>query len=117
MGVYGATKRGLDYFTTALARELKATPVLVGKVRPGLLLTEGVVREARADPATFARSRRMLNVLCDQPDTVAPFLLSRMLSMHKTGGRIAWLSGRRIAGRMLMDRIRPRADQFEAVGL
>lgn len=117
MGVYGTTKRGLDYFTNALTKELAATPVLVGKVRPGLIVTEGVQREIQADLAGFQRSRKMMNVLCDLPDTVAPYLVEQMLAMKKSGSKIAWLSGGKIAKRFLMARIKPRADLFQAMGL
>lgn len=117
MGIYGSTKRGLDYFTRALVKELKNTPVLVGRVRPGLIVTEGVLREIKADPATFQRSRKFMNALCDLPDTVAPYLVEQMLAMNKSGGKIAWLNGGKIAKRMLMARFRPRADLFQAAGL
>lgn len=117
MGIYGSTKRGLDYFTRALVKELAGTPVIVGRVRPGVLLTEGVVREIKADPASFAKSRRMMNVICDLPDTVAPYLVERMLAMQKSGGKIAWLSGGKIAQRFLMARFKPRADLFQTLGL
>lgn len=118
MGIYGSTKRGLDYFTRALAKELKTTPVLVGRVRPGMIVTEGVVREIKADPATFAKSRKIMNALCDLPETVAPYLLEQMLTMSKSGGKIAWLSGGKIAKRMLLSRFKPRDDLFaQAAGL
>lgn len=117
MGIYGTTKRGLDYLTDALAKELAGTPVLVGKVRPGMIVTEGVIREINADPASFQRSRRTMNVLCDLPDTVAPFLVDRMLSMRRSGGKIAWLTGGKIARRFLMARLRPRPDLFQSAGL
>lgn len=117
MGIYGTTKRGLDYLTTALTKELAGTPVLVGKVRPGILLTEGVVREIKADPANFAKSRKFMNVICDLPDTVAPFLVEQMLAMQKSGSKIAWLNGGKIAKRFFMARFKPRADLFQTVGL
>jgi NAD(P)-dependent dehydrogenase (short-subunit alcohol dehydrogenase family) len=118
MGVYGATKRGLDYLTRALVRELRDTPVLVGRVRPGMLVTEGVVREIKADPAGFQKSRRIMNALADLPDTVAPFLVERMLAMPKTGGKIAWLTGGKIAWRMMTMGLRKRPDLYrEAAGL
>jgi NAD(P)-dependent dehydrogenase (short-subunit alcohol dehydrogenase family) len=118
MGIYGSTKRGLDYLTAALAKELSGTPVLVGKVRPGMIVTEGVIREIHADPDNFQRSRRIMNTLCDLPDTVAPYLVEQMLAMRKTGSKIAWLSGGRIAGRFLMARFKPREDLFrQAAGL
>ncbi|HEY1075092.1 MAG TPA: SDR family oxidoreductase [Fontimonas sp.] len=117
MGIYGTTKRGLDYLTTALAKELAGSGVLVGKVRPGLLVTEGVLREIHADPASFQRSRKLMNTLCDLPDTVAPYLVEQMLAMTKSGSKIAWLNGGKIAKRFLMARIKPRADLFQSVGL
>lgn len=117
MGIYGTTKRGLDYFTRALVKELAATPVLVGKVRPGILVTEGVIREIKADPTNFAKSRKMMNVLCDLPDTVAPYLVEQMLAMTKSGSKIAWLSGGKIAKRFFMARLKSRVDLFQTVGL
>ncbi|MCC5825013.1 SDR family oxidoreductase [Alkalimonas sp.] len=59
MGIYGSTKRALDYFTDALAKELAGSGVLVGKIRPGMIITEGVIRESKADLANFERRRRL----------------------------------------------------------
>lgn len=115
MGVYGSTKRGLDYFSRALAKELKGTPVLVGRVRPGMIVTEGVKREIAADPANFAKSRKVMNILCDQPETVAPYLIQQMLAFEKSGSKIAWLSGAKMAKRFLLAKIQPRPDQFAGV--
>lgn len=112
MGVYGSTKRGLDYLSRALARELKDGPILVGRVRPGMVVTEGMRREIAADPANFEKSRRIMNILGDAPDTVAPYLIGEMLKMKKTGGKIVWLSGGKIARRFLFARIKPRPDLF-----
>lgn len=117
MGIYGSTKRGLDYLSRALVKELAGTPVLVGRVRPGMIVTEGVIREIKADPETFQRSRKIMNALCDLPDTVAPYLIEQMLAMQKSGGKIAWLTGGKIAKRMLMSRFKPREDLFAAAGL
>lgn len=117
MGGYGATKRGLDYFTNALCKELKDSGVYIGKVRPGMIITEGVVREAKADPENFAKSRKTMNLLVDTADTVAPYLAEQMLAVTKSGVKIRWLTGGKIAMRMLIGRIKGRADQFEAFGL
>ena len=117
MGIYGTTKRGLDYFTNALAKELHGSGVIVGKIRPGMVVTEAIVREARENPDTFARSRKFMNNLVDQVDTVAPFLAQRILATQKSGQKIAWLNGGKIAGRMLAGLIRKRPDQFLQHGL
>lgn len=117
IAIYGTTKRGLDYFSRALARELKNTGVLVGRVRPGMVITDAVVREARADIESFQRSRKMMNKLVDRVETVAPFLVDEMLAFSKNGGKIRWLTGGKIGWRMLKSRFKARPDQFERFGL
>lgn len=117
IGIYGTTKRGLDYFTTALAKELKNSGVIVGRIRPGMVVTGAVIREVKTDPETFEKSRAMMNNLVDQVETVSPFLVDEMLSFEKSGGKIRWLTGGKIAWRMLKSRFRKRPDQFERFGL
>lgn len=85
MGVYGTTKRGLDYFTNALSKELKDDNIIVGKIRPGMIITEGVIREAKADLDNFQKRRKFANALCDKVETVAPFLVANILKFNKTG--------------------------------
>ena len=117
IAIYGTTKRGLDYFTTALAKELKDSGVIVGKIRPGMVVTEAVIREAKANLESFEKSRKMMNNLVDQVETVAPFLVDEMLAFDKTGGKIRWLTGAKIGMRMLKSRFKSRPDQFERFGL
>jgi len=117
MGVYGATKRGMDYLTRALVKENKDSSLIIARVRPGMIITEGVIREIEADRANFEKSRKTMNVLCDTIETVAPFLVDEMLKCDKSGSKIAWLSGGKIGKRMLMARFKPVPDKFEAFGL
>lgn len=117
IAIYGTTKRGLDYFSRALAKELRDTGVIVGRIRPGMIVTEAVIREAREDRDNFEKSRKMLNNLVDQVETVSPFLVDEMLRFEKNGGKIRWLNGGKIGWRMLKARFKPRPDQFERFGL
>jgi NAD(P)-dependent dehydrogenase (short-subunit alcohol dehydrogenase family) len=117
IAIYGTTKRGLDYFTRALAKELNDTGVVVGRVRPGMIVTDAVVREAREDIEAFRKSRKMVNNIVDKVETVSPFLVDEMLAFEKTGGKIRWLTGGKIAWRMLKSRFVTRPDQFEEFGL
>ncbi|MEH6568273.1 MAG: SDR family oxidoreductase [Halioglobus sp.] len=117
MGIYGTTKRGLDYFTNALAKELSGSGVIIAKIRPGMIITDAVVREARQDLASFEKSRSMMNNMVDTIETVAPYLVDRILATEKSGTKIRWLTGGKIAKRMMMARLKKRPDQFEAFGL
>ena len=117
LGIYGTTKRGLDYFSTALAKELADSGIVVARIRPGMIVTDAVVREAREDPQRFERSRARINVLVDQVETVAPFLVDRMLACDTPGAKIRWLTGGKIAWRMAKSLVHRRPDQFERFGL
>jgi NAD(P)-dependent dehydrogenase (short-subunit alcohol dehydrogenase family) len=117
MGVYGSTKRGMDYMTNALVKENKDSNLIIAKVRPGMIITEGVLREIAADRENFEKSRKTMNVLCDTIETVAPFLVDEMLKCEKSGSKIAWLNGGKIGKRMMLSRFRPAPDKFKQFGL
>ena len=40
LSVYGATKRGVRYFSEAMAQEVEGLPVQVGTISPGIVLTD-----------------------------------------------------------------------------
>lgn len=102
MGVYGATKRALKYFTDALEKENAGGPVQIGQVRPGMIMTEGVLREAaEMDPAEFAKNKRVMNILFDHVETVAPYLAEQILATNKHTARISWMTNAKIMGRFL----------------
>jgi NAD(P)-dependent dehydrogenase (short-subunit alcohol dehydrogenase family) len=117
MGVYGSTKRGLDMFTAALVKELAGSPVRVGQIRPGILITDGWQREAAAAPEQVSSQRKMLNILCDHPEDVAPFLVERMLASTKHGDAIAWLTTGRITKRFMTPGYARKHDVLARYGL
>lgn len=104
MGVYSATKRGLDSFTRALVKETAGSSVRVGQVSPGILITEGWLREAAAAPEQVAKQRKLLNILVDHVDEVAPYLVEKMLGSTRHGDAIAWLTNARMARKFLLPR-------------
>lgn len=117
MGVYGATKRGLDMFTAALVKEVKGTNVRVGQVRPGILITDGWRREAATAPEQVASQRKMLNILSDHAEDVAPVLVQRMLSSKKNGDAIAWLTTAKITKRFMTPGYAKKHDVLGRYGL
>jgi NAD(P)-dependent dehydrogenase (short-subunit alcohol dehydrogenase family) len=98
--VYSSTKRGLDLFTRAMVKELKDTKVMVQSVRPGILITDGFVREIGVmGPEGFTKWRKTLNILGDNVEDVSPWLVDHILAMNKSGQHVQWLTNAKIAGR------------------
>ena len=101
VSVYGASKSAVRYLTTALAKETKDTPVLVGSLSPGMVVTDLLMRSSQDDPARFQRTKKVLNVLADRVETVTPWLAERALENTKNGVTIAWLTTLKSAWRFL----------------
>lgn len=101
LGVYGATKYALRYFTKSLVKELNNTPVQVGRLSPGMVTTDLLLGSYAAQPERLERVKRIFNILADRVETVAPFLASNILSNQKSGAFIEWLTRRKILWRFL----------------
>ena len=85
MSIYGTSKRGVDYFTRSLAKELRATPVLMCQMNPGMIVTDML----RAGYETTVQDpelvRRTYNLLGDMPEDAADFLVNKILANNKNG--------------------------------
>ncbi|CAG0941489.1 chlorophyll(ide) b reductase [Gammaproteobacteria bacterium] len=101
LAVYGATKCALRYFTRALVAELRQTPVKVGFLSPGMVLTELLLPRPEQRGAGWQQTRRILNILADTVETVTPFLVEGMLAARESGASVRWLTGSKIRGRFL----------------
>jgi NAD(P)-dependent dehydrogenase (short-subunit alcohol dehydrogenase family) len=94
--LYGTTKYGLAYLTDALASETRATPIIVGAIRPGMVVTELLTKPFEGKPAEWARAKKVFNVLAERVETVAPWIAERVLANTRTGIRIQWLTTSRL---------------------
>jgi len=107
--VYGTSKSAIRYFTRGLADEAAGTPVLVGALSPGMMLTDFLTRPMqRMAEGEERRMRRVVNILGDHPQTVARFLVPRILANRRHRAHFAWLSGARAMGRFLTAGLRRR---------
>ncbi len=93
--LYGTSKRALTYFTKGLAKELRGTSVKAGRLSPGMMLTDFITKapDGGQSPVIKDKSfRSIFNTLADKPETVARFLIPRMLSNTKNDAHIVWLT-------------------------
>ena len=103
--LYGTSKRALTYFTKALAKELKDSPVKAGRLSPGMMLTEFITKSPTGEISSVTedkRFRRVFNTLGDKPETVAKFFVPRILGNTKQDAHLVWLTNLKSAKRFMM---------------
>lgn len=106
MGLYGTSKRALDYYTRALIKEVENTKVKVGILSPGMVMTDLIYDSI--DPDNDKEAKKIFNILADKPETVTPWLVKNMLKENKNGKEISWLTGKKIMWRFLTSSINKR---------
>lgn len=101
MTVYGTSKAAVKYLTDALIEEAGDTAVHICTLSPGMVITEMITDRFEADPAVAERAKRVMNILADRVETVAPWLADQILADNKTGTHIRWLTPPKIMWRFL----------------
>ncbi|HKK41465.1 MAG TPA: SDR family oxidoreductase [Bacteroidales bacterium] len=99
---YGTSKCAVRYFTDAFSAEVKNGPVIVGTISPGMVLTDLTLKPLREDPENNRQLIRIYNILANDPETVTPFLVSKMIENNKNGAKISWLNQVKIMKRFLL---------------
>lgn len=98
LSIYGTSKRAVTYFTEALAleSEVKNTGVIVGKLSPGIMITDFLVNSFRNKKMHLSdKNKKIYNILGDYPDVVAKYLVNKMIENTNNNIRINWLTTRR----------------------
>ena len=98
---YGTTKAAITYLTDALVQEAKGTPVLVGAIQPGMVMTDMITQQYKDQPEQWEEAKRIFNILADRIETVTPWMADRVLANTKNGARIQWLTRGKSMGRFL----------------
>jgi NAD(P)-dependent dehydrogenase (short-subunit alcohol dehydrogenase family) len=101
LALYSATKSALASLTTAAAKEVEGTPILVGGLRPGMVATKLITAQYEGHPEEWKQVERIFNILSDRAETVTPWLVDKILSNKKNGIRIQWLSWSKLILRFL----------------
>jgi NAD(P)-dependent dehydrogenase (short-subunit alcohol dehydrogenase family) len=114
LAVYGTTKAALRYLNQSLARETSGTGVLVGALRPGMVLTDLVMQQYEGRPEELERVKPIFSIIADRVETVTPWLARRILANDRNGAVISWLPWWKLAGRFAMSSFRKR-DPFQGL--
>jgi len=99
MSVYGTSKRGLRYFSRALAKEFKKTDIKVSRLSPGMVRTDFLAKSG-----DYSKNKIMMK-LSDEPEVVSQFLTRKVIKNTSSGNLIAWLTNVKAFMRILFRRI------------
>ncbi len=110
--LYGCSKYALRYFNLSLVEETKGTPIVVGALSPGMVMTDFLKSGLDELTEEGQRTMRIFNLLADRTETVTPWMAQKILANEKHGARISWLTRRKVMGRFLSARFRKR-DLFD----
>ncbi|XP_027357598.1 probable chlorophyll(ide) b reductase NYC1, chloroplastic isoform X2 [Abrus precatorius] len=88
--VYGSTKCGLRQLQGSLLKECKRSKVGIHTASPGMVLTDLLLS------GSTVQNRKMFNIICELPETVARTLVPRMRVVKGTGKAINYLTPPRI---------------------
>lgn len=97
---YATSKAATTYLTRSLAAEAEGSAILVAGLSPGLVITEGFLREhAKAPPETLAAREAVVNLIGDHPETIGRWA-ARIAEENEENGRIfCWLTAEKVRRR------------------
>jgi NAD(P)-dependent dehydrogenase (short-subunit alcohol dehydrogenase family) len=99
--LYGMTKYGVTYFTKGLIEETKDTSLIIGSIRPGMVVTEFITDQYKGRPEEWERAKRVFNIIASRIEEVTPWLVERILENEKSGVCISYLSPGKLLLRFL----------------
>ncbi len=115
--VYGSTKRALRYFTESLTKEADGLSVQIGRISPGMVLTDLMIDGLRKLPTEQLEAiKAIYNIMADSVETVTSFLVEGILANTETGAKISWLTEEKIQERFSSEEYLGR-DLFSRYGL
>ncbi|CAN5379472.1 hypothetical protein BH09MYX1_BH09MYX1_18890 [soil metagenome] len=93
MSIYGATKTAIRYFTRSVVSETRGSPVKIGSLSPGIVVTDLLLDVYRkGDSENWKKARWLFELIADPVSDVAPWLVDRVLADPDHGEHIAWMT-------------------------
>ncbi len=96
MTLYGSTKASVHFINKSLAQEVEHTAVITGAIAPGMVITDMITRQFEGREQELEDSKRILNIIAEKAETVAPVLVDKILKNQVNGVTIAYSSSARM---------------------
>lgn len=102
LAIYGSTKAATHFLNRALMDEVSGTPLVVGAVRPGMVITDMLTGQFKERPEEWERMKRVMSFFASRVEEVAPELARKMLHNRKNGTTVRSGGTGRIFRRLAM---------------
>lgn len=106
LSIYGTSKRAVTYFTKALSKEsdeLTDGKVKVCLLTPGIMITD-FIKTANGGLTEIElpeKTKKVYNILGDYPETIAEYVVPKIIKNGKNGAKIVWLTNSRAFRRFM----------------
>lgn len=112
LSLYGTSKRGVNFLIDSLAADIREAGlnVQVGAIIPGIMITD-FLHKSLGDGDEIKipeQTKKVYNVLGDYPETIAAFMVPKILANKKAVAKFAWLTNARAAARFMTSGFRKR---------
>ena len=98
---YGSTKRAVRYITECLIEETKDSPILVGALMPGTVITDFIFKVLRSThKEEYDQMVKGFNIGADSVEDVTDFLAKEVLKNTEHGAEINWLTEEKFMERL-----------------
>ena len=108
MTLYGSTKANVHFVNHSLAMEIEGAPVITGAIAPGMVITDMITRQFIGREDELEKSKKVLNIIGERAETVAPVLVEKILNNKKNGVTINYSSSIRMMGKFITAPFRKR---------
>lgn len=116
LSIYGTAKRGLTYFTEALAKEVGQVSknIYIGKITPGIMITNFISNDVANNKIDLAdKTKNVYNILGDRPETIAKFMVEKIIHNNKNDVKFTWLTKAKASKRFIMAMFGKKNNFFE----
>ena len=107
--LYATTKQRISYFMQRLAKELKGTKIIAGRLSPGMMLTDFIIKAPNGKESDVIKDKsfkKIFNILGDKPEIVAKFFIPKILNNQKNDKQIIWLTNVKVVWRFMTASLR-----------
>lgn len=101
LSIYGSSKAAVAFLTSSLVKELQDTPVQIGSLQPGMVITDLVMDQYEDHPEDFKKVKGIFNIIADKPEAVTSWLADKILANNKHGAHIQYTSTAKLAWRFM----------------